>query len=98
MSSNVIATKISQLDAAVCRCFPNGFGRGLELVMVQFCSTWETNGECDFAGVMGEQPHFQNYYRVLESGGLVSSLALPVKSCYSFDSSVCTTGAGNGAR
>jgi len=29
-------------------------------------STWETNGECDFAGDgLHEQPHFQNYYRVL---------------------------------
>jgi len=44
-------------------------------------STWETNGECDFAGDgLHEQPHFQNYYRVLSRRfGLA---AKPVKSCY----------------
>jgi len=51
MSSDVIATeRISQLDAAVCAVvfqadLAEGFRAGYG------CNfTWETNGECDFAG------------------------------------------------
>jgi len=51
MSSDVIATeRISQLDAAVCAVVFQADLEGFRAGYGCNFSTWETNGECDFAG------------------------------------------------
>jgi len=67
MSSDVIATeRISQLDAAVCAVvFQADLAEGFRAGYGCNFSTWETNGENLRVMGLHEQPHFQNYYRVL---------------------------------
>jgi len=76
----LLLPKEFQLDAACAVVFKRIWQRVLELVMGAILAPGKRTVSA-ILRVMGlhEQPHFQNYYRVLKWFGLA---AKPVKSCY----------------